>query len=144
MKDVSVINLIALGYAVLLALVSLIFFREYAVWAVLGSATVLFNHSQTIRLTKEKFNARKIGTHLVIRFVMYLVVIAFAYFDQQANGTSELIRVYIFLLLGFFSVKVGIFIYATPFFKSHRLKDDIDIVAIKEDDMDAWPSFRFF
>ncbi len=73
----------------------------------------------------------------MIRFVMYLVVIAFTYFDQKANGTSELIRVYIFLLLGFFSVKVGIFIYATPLFKAHRLKDDIDIIEIKEDDEDV-------
>lgn len=133
MKDVSVINLIALGYAVLLALVSLIFFRTYAVWAILGSATALFNHSQTIRLTKEKFDTRKLATHFIIRFVMYFVVIAFAYFDQRANGDSELIRVYIFLLLGIFSIKVGIFIYATPFFKKNRLKDDIDI---KEDEQD--------
>ncbi len=136
MKDVSVINLIALAYAVILALVSFIFFRTYAVWAVLGSATALFNHTQTIKLTKSKFDPKKIASHLVIRFVMYIVVIAFAYFDQRANETQELIRVYIFLLLGFFSIKVGIFIYATPFFKAHRLKDD-EYVPIKEEDEDV-------
>ena len=136
MKDVSVINLIALAYSLLLALITFIFFREYAVWAVLGSATALFNHTQTIRLTKEKFDPKKIATHLVIRFLMYIVVIAFTYFDQRANGTNELIRVYIFLLLGFFSIKIGIFIYATPFFKAHRLKNDVDIT-VKEDDEDV-------
>ena len=82
MKDVSVINLIALAYSLLLALITFIFFREYAVWAILGSATALFNHTQTIRLTKEKFDPKKIATHLVIRFLMYIVVIAFTYFDQ--------------------------------------------------------------
>ncbi len=135
MKDVSVINLIALGYSFLLALVSFIFFREYAIWAVLGSATALFNHSQTIRLTKLKFDPMKIAYHLVLRFVMYVIAIAYTYFDQRANGTDELIRVYIFLLLGFLSIKIGIFIFATPLFKKQRLKDD-SYIALKEYDDD--------
>jgi hypothetical protein len=126
MKDVSVINLIALGYAIILSLITFIFFREYAVWAVLGSATALFNHSQSIALTKMKFDAKKLATHLIVRFVMYGVVIAFAYFDQRENGTDELTKVFIFLLLGFLAIKVGIFIYATPPFKKNRLKDDSD------------------
>lgn len=124
MKDVSVINLIALGYAVVLALVTLIFFRTYVIWAVLGSATALFNHTQAIGLTRQKFDAKKYISQLALRFVMYIIVIGFAYFDQKANGTDELIRVYIFLLLGFVSIKVGIFMYMTPFFKKHRLKND--------------------
>ena len=133
MKDVSVINLIALGYSLCLALVSFIFFREYAVWAVLGSATALFNHSLTIRLTKQKFNPVKLAYHLVLRFVMYVIMIAFAYFDQRANGTDELTRVFIFLLLGFSSIRIGILIYATPPFKAHRLKDDTDNIVPYDD-----------
>jgi ABC-type phosphate transport system permease subunit len=135
MKDVSVINLIALAYSLLLALVIFIFFREYTVWAVLGSATALFNHSQTINLTKNKLDTRKLVNHLVLRFVMYTIVITFAYFDQRANGTDELTRVYIVLLLGLLSIKIGVFIYATPFFKAHRLKDD-EYVELKEYDDD--------
>ncbi|MFA7422271.1 MAG: hypothetical protein WCZ00_00900 [Acholeplasmataceae bacterium] len=135
MKDVSVINLIALGYAIVLGLVMFIFFRTYAIWAVLGSATALFNHSQTINLTKHKLDTKKLVNHLILRFVMYTIVIAFVYFDQRANGTSELTRSYIALLLGFFSIKVGVFIYATPLFKKHRLKDDV-YVPIREVDED--------
>lgn len=127
MKDVNVINLIAIGYSVILALVTLIFFKDYAVWAVLGSATALFNHTQAIRLTKQKFDGRKYIAQLALRFVMYIIVIGFAYFDQKANGTDELIRVYIFLLLGLVSIMIGVFIYGTPFFKKHRLKNDSKI-----------------
>lgn len=127
MKDVSVINLIALGYSVVLALVALIFFNTYAVWVVLGSATALFNHTQALRLMKQKFDGRKYISQLALRFVMYIVVIGFAYFDQKENGTDELTRVFIALLLGLLSIKIGVFIYATPLFKKHRLKDDIVI-----------------
>lgn len=134
MKDVSIINLIAIGYAVLLALFTLIFFRAYAVWAVLGSATALFNHTRAIALTKGKFDGKKYMAQLGIRFVMYFIVIGFAYFDQKANGTDELTKVFIFLLLGLVSVKIGVFIYATPFFRKQRLKNDIEIKGSDVDD----------
>lgn len=120
MKELSVINLIGLGYSVLLAIVTVIFFRDYWIWSVLGSAVALFNHSRSIALSKRKINYANVMSHIGLRYVMYLIVIAFAYFDQKDNGTTILINTYIFLLLGFVSIQIGIFIYHSPLFRKHR------------------------
>jgi hypothetical protein len=119
MKDVHVISIIGLIYAVILAVVTLIFFNEYdyPLWAVLGSAVALFNHSLMIQLTKSTFSTSKIVSHLVQRYVFYFIIILIVWLDTKALGTQVLINSYIFLLLGIFSVKVGIFIYHTPLIK---------------------------
>jgi hypothetical protein len=100
-----------------LSLVVLIFFNEFVIWAVLGSAVALFNHSQMIRVTKGKFATDRLVIHLVTRYMLYFIIIAYVWFETKALGTPYMIRSYIVLLLGISSVRVGIFIYHTPLFK---------------------------
>jgi hypothetical protein len=97
----------------------LIFFNEYdyPLWAVLGSAVALFNHSLMIQLTKSKFSASRLVSHLIQRYVFYFIIILIVWLDTKSLGTQILINSYIFLLLGIFSIKVGIFIYHTPLIK---------------------------
>ena len=84
MKEVHVISIIGLIYAVLLSLVTFIFFREYTLWAVLGSAVALFNHSLMIQATmKNKFSTQRYVFHLMQRYVFYLVIIAYTYFETK-------------------------------------------------------------
>ncbi len=118
MKEVHVISIIGLIYAVLLSLVTFIFFREYTLWAVLGSAVALFNHSLMIQATmKNKFSTQRYVFHLMQRYVFYLVIIAYTYFETKDIPGNHMIYSYIFLLLGIFSLKFGIFIYHTPLIK---------------------------
>jgi len=125
MKDVHVISLIALGYAIILSLVAFIFFNEYdyPLWAVLGSAVALFNHSLMIQVTKNMTTQRLI-THLVQRYVFYIIIIFYVYLQTKDLGTSVMINSYIFLLLGVFSIKVGILIYHSPLIKKPVIKKE--------------------
>lgn len=118
MKELHVISIIGFIYAVLLALVTLIFFKDYTVWAILGSATALFNHSLMVQATtKGKFSAQRYVFHMMLRYVFYLIIIAYTYFETKDVAGNHMIYAYIFLLLGIFSLKVGIFIYHTPLIK---------------------------
>ncbi|MDY0074260.1 MAG: hypothetical protein RBR75_00050 [Acholeplasmataceae bacterium] len=118
MKEVHVISIIGLIYAVLLALVTFIFFRTYTLWAVLGSATALFNHSLMIQATtKGKFSTQRYVFMLMLRYIFYLVIIAYTYFETKDIPGNHMIYAYVFLLLGIFSLKIGIFIYHTPLIK---------------------------
>ncbi|MCF7930251.1 MAG: hypothetical protein K9L02_01950 [Acholeplasmataceae bacterium] len=121
MRDVHKIALIGIVYAIVLSLVVLIFFTDYVLWAVLGSAVALLNHGQMIRLTdKNRFRTDRLVLHLVQRYVLYFIIIAFVWFDTKELGTPVMIRSYIVLLLGIFSLKVGVFIYWTPLFKKPK------------------------
>ncbi|MBE0701207.1 MAG: hypothetical protein IH571_05930 [Acholeplasmataceae bacterium] len=125
MRDVHKISLLALAYAFVLAIVSLIFFRDYWTWAVLGSAIALFNHSQMIVTTKGKYSAEKLILHIFQRYVLYVVVIAFAWFNTKDLGDSTIMQnTFIFLLLGFISVKIGAIVYATPLIKKTEDQED--------------------
>jgi len=117
MKDVHVISIIALIYSFILAIISLIFFKDYTTWAVLGSAVSMFNHSLMIQVTKN-FSQQKLVSHLVQRYVFYIIIIAIVYFDTRDLGNQMImIYSYIFLLLGIFAIKFSIFIYHLPFVK---------------------------
>lgn len=117
MREVHKISLIALGYAVVLSLVTYIFFKENVVWAMLGSLTAMFNHSQIIRVTKGRYTTQKLIAHLMTRYLMYVIIIAFVWFDTKGYDESVMKTAFIFLLLGFVSIKVGVLIYATPLIK---------------------------
>jgi hypothetical protein len=125
MKDVHVISLIALAYAIVLGTVSFIFFNnyDYPLWAILGSAVALFNHSLMISVTK-RLTTQRLVSHLVQRYVFYLIIIAYVYLETKALGTQIMIYSYIFLLLGIFSIKVGILIYHTPLIKKPKIEED--------------------
>ena len=125
MKDVYVISIIALIYSVILALVTLIFFNDYLLWAVLGSAVALFNHSLMIQVTKNKLTSYKLVTHLIQRYIFYIVIIAIVYFDTRTLGTQIMINSYIILLLGMISVKIGVLVYATPLIKKRKEEEVI-------------------
>lgn len=124
MKKMYKISIIAFIYSVILALVSYIFFKQYFLWAVLGSAVALFNNSLSIQILKRKVSAANVTTNIVTRFLMYLIVLAVVYFNTKEQGTNEMIYSYIFLLLGIFSLKIGIFIYHMPFIK--KVEEDKD------------------
>ncbi len=134
MRDVHKIALIGIAYAIVLSLVVLIFFNEYVLWAVLGSAVALLNHGQMIRLTdKSRFRTDRLVIHLVQRYLLYLIVIAFVWFDTKELGSNIMMYSYIVLLLGIFSVKVGIFIYWTPLFKKPK---EENIKPLEEEEKD--------
>ncbi len=118
MKDVHVISLIALAYSIILAVVAFVFFNEYdyPLWAVLGSAVALFNQSLMIQVSK-RLSTQRLVSHLIQRYVFYIVIIFYVYLQTKDLGTSIMINSYIFLLLGVFSIKVGILIYHTPLIK---------------------------
>jgi hypothetical protein len=125
MKDVHVISLLALAYSIILALVAFIFFDQYdyPLWAVLGSAVALFNHSLMIQVTK-KMTTQRLVSHLVQRYIFYFIIIFFVYLETKDLGSDIMINSYIFLLLGIFSIKVGIFIYHTPLIKKPTEKEE--------------------
>ncbi|MBU1143099.1 MAG: hypothetical protein KKH92_05555 [Firmicutes bacterium] len=120
MKDVYVISIIALIYSVILAIVTLIFFNDYLLWAILGSAVALFNHSLMIKVTKNTITSYKLVTHLIQRYVFYIVIIAIVFFDTKELGTQVMINSYIFLLLGIASIKFGAILYSTPLIKKPK------------------------
>lgn len=127
MKEIHKISFIAIGYAIILGIVSFIFYPDYAIWAVLGSLTALFNHSQIIRATKGKYTTQKIIMHLATRYVMYVIIIAFVFFDTKEYGQNVMQTAFIFLLLGFISVKIGAIIYSTPLIKkTDEMKGEIE------------------
>lgn len=135
MRDVHKIAIIGIVYAIVLSLVVLIFFNEYVIWAVLGSAVALLNHGQMIRLTdKKRFRTDRLVIHLVQRYLLYLIIIAFVWFETKELGTTTMIHSYIVLLLGIFSVKVGIFVYATPLFKKPKEESIKPLEEEEEDD----------
>jgi len=117
MKDVYVISIIALIYSVILAIVTLIFFNDYLLWAILGSAVALFNHSLMIKVTKNTITSYKLVSHLIQRYVFYIVIIAIVFFDTKELGTQIMINSYIFLLLGIACIKFGALLYASPLIK---------------------------
>jgi len=118
MKEVHVISIIGFIYAVVLTLITWLFFNDYTLWAMLGSATALFNHSLMIQVsTKGKFSTQKYVFHLMQRYVFYLILIAFVYLETKDLPGNAMIYSYVFMLLGIFSIKFGILIYHTPLIK---------------------------
>ncbi|MBN2268888.1 MAG: hypothetical protein V3569_02150 [Acholeplasmataceae bacterium] len=130
MKKMYTISIITFIYALILALVTFLFFREYLLWTVLGSAVALFNNSLATQSLKGKFTTQKVVTNLVTRYILYTVIVAIVYFDTKDLGTTTMIYSYVFLLLGIFSLKIGIFIYHTPLIKKEAegevMKDGTD------------------
>lgn len=120
MKELHVISLIGIVYGVLLTLVTYLFFREYAIWAALGSAVSLFNHSSMIHITKGELKTERMVLHIVQRFAIYLIVIVFLFFDTQGQPQDVMVNSYIFLLLGFIAVRIGVYIYHTPLIKKPK------------------------
>jgi len=123
MKEMYTISIIGLIYSVILALVTLIFFPDYLSWAVLGSATALFNHSLMIRFTKGKFNAQNYMFQLLIRYVFYLIIIVIVWLDTKDLPGNTMIYSYIFLILGISSVKIGVFVYHLPWIKKDKVEE---------------------
>lgn len=118
MKETQKISLIAIGYGIILSLVTWIFFSHYLLWAGLGVLTALFNHSQMIRTTKGKYTAQMLVLHIIQRYTMYTIIIAIAWFDtKDLADQSIMMYTFIFLMLGFIAVKVGAIIYSTPLIK---------------------------
>ena len=126
MKEVHVISIIGFIYAVILSLITLIFFPDYTLWAVLGATTALFNHSLMIQVTKGKFNPQRYVFHLVQRYVFYLIIVAFTYLETKDLPGNQMIYSFVFLLLGIFSLKIGILIYHTPLIKKPLVKEEND------------------
>jgi hypothetical protein len=121
MREVHVISIIALIYSILLALVTFIFFDAYLLWAILGSAVAMFNHSLMIQVTKKnKFNAQRLVAHLVQRYVFYLIILFYVYLQTKDLGRLHMIYSYVFMLLGIFSIKIGVLVYHMPFIKKPK------------------------
>ncbi len=120
MKDEHKISFIAIGYGVILTLLTFIFYEKYVTWALLGSLTAMFNHSQMLQVTKgETIQTYKLATHLVTRFTMYLIMIVIVFLQLRENQ-EEMITALIILLLGFSALKVSAIVYTLPFFKKQK------------------------
>lgn len=136
MRDVHVISLIGLIYAIILSIVTLIFFNthDYPLWAVLGAAVSLFNHSLMIQVTK-KFSTERLITHLVQRYVFYFIIMLYIFLETRNLETNIMINSYIFFLLGVFSTKIGVFIYHTPLIKKPEpIKEEVTEEEIEDED----------
>ena len=117
MKDEHKIAFIAIGYGIVLSVVTYIFYPDFVTWAMLGALTALFNHSQMLQITKgNHVKINQLATHLVTRFLLYVIMIVIAFF-QLRESQDALITAYIILLLGFSSIKISTWIYALPIFK---------------------------
>lgn len=117
MKDEHKIAFVAIGYGIVLSVVTYIFYPDFVTWALLGSLTALFNHSQMLQITKgNHVKINQLATHLVTRFLLYVIMIVIAFF-QLRESQDALITAYIILLLGFSSIKISTWIYALPIFK---------------------------
>ena len=117
MKDEHKIAFIAIGYGAVLTLITYIFYRDYTQWALLGALTALFNHSQMLHITKgNDVKVNQLATHLVTRFLLYVIIIVIAFFQLRDNQNA-LITAYIILLLGFSSIKISTWIFALPLFR---------------------------
>lgn len=117
MKDEHKIAFVAIGYGIVLSVVTYIFYPDFVTWALLGALTALFNHSQMLQITKgNHVKINQLATHLVTRFLLYVIMIVIAFF-QLRESQDALITAYIILLLGFSSIKISTWIYALPIFK---------------------------
>ena len=126
MKDEHKIAFVAIGYGVILSVVTYIVYPDFVTWAMLGALTALFNHSQMLQITKgNHVKINQLATHLVTRFLLYVIMIVIAFF-QLRESQDALITAYIILLLGFSSIKISTWIYALPIFKktSTETKDE--------------------
>jgi hypothetical protein len=117
MKEVHAISITALIYSIILALISLIFFPEYVTWAILGSATAMFNHSLMIQVTKGKYSAQRFVFHLFQRYLFYLLIIVIVWFQTKDAEGNTMIYSFIFLILGIISLKIAIYVNQLPFVK---------------------------
>jgi hypothetical protein len=116
-KDEHKIAFVAIGYGIVLSVVTYIFYPDFVTWAMLGALTALFNHSQMLQITKgNHVKINQLATHLVTRFLLYVIMIVIAFF-QLRESQDALITAYIILLLGFSSIKISTWIYALPIFK---------------------------
>ena len=120
MREVHAISVIGIIYVAILGIVSWIFFRDYVFWAVLGGAVSLFNHSTMIHATKKGLKVEKLALHLLQRYLFYIIIIVYAFFETQREPQDIMIRTYIFLLLGFMATKIGVYIYHTPLIKKPK------------------------
>lgn len=119
MRDVDAISVAGLLYAILLVAVTAIFFTDQLAWPALGAATALFNHGMMIRLTKRGFSQLKFVLIVIFRLFMYGIMMAFVFFDLRDLDINELIKSYVFLLLGFSTIRMGVFLHYLPFIKKH-------------------------
>jgi len=119
-KDEHKISFIAIGYGAILTLLTFIFYEQYVTWALLGSLTAMFNHSQMLQVTKgDQVNTYKLATHLVTRFAMYLIMIVIVYLQLRDNQ-QEMITALIIMMLGFSSLKVAALVFSLPIFKKQK------------------------
>ncbi len=85
---------------------------------------------------KEKFKTERLVTHLVTRYVLYIIIIAFVWLQTKELGTTIMIKSYIVLLLGIFSVKVGVFIYASPLIKKPKEEGPYNVIEDEKEEKD--------
>lgn len=119
MRDVDAISIAGIAYLIIVIAVTAIFFRPYLVWSALGGATALFNHSLMIRVNKNGFNTRKFMGMVFFRFVMYAIMCAFLYVNTIDQTLQVVIISYVFLFLGFSTIRAGVFLHLLPFIKHH-------------------------
>ncbi len=129
MRDVDAISLAGIAYAIIVTIVAAIFFRPYVTWPILGAATALFNHSLMIRITSNGFSVKKYMIIVVFRFLMYGIICTFLYVLIRDEALSVVITSYVFLFLGFSTIRVGILLHLLPFIHRHTVSYKEEVAA---------------
>lgn len=133
MKNIIVINYIAIIYSIIVGVISYIFFKEYSTWAILGAMTALFNYSLMVRFTKNTVTKELMYLLIAFRTFMYLIILGFMFFYLRTD-TNLLMYSYLFFLIGAVNTKIGVFIFHLPIPAFVKMR--ADEIKDKEDDQD--------
>jgi len=136
MKNIIVINYIAIVYTVVVGLIAYIFFKDFATWVILGAVTALFNHSLLVRFSKNKIHKDTMYLLIVFKYFIYLIMLGFMFFLLRED-TYLLMYSYIAFLVGAINLKIAIFIFHLPIPAFKKMREDEMIIKKEEDDHDG-------
>jgi len=127
MKNIIVINYLAIAYTIVVSLIAYLFFRDFATWTILGAMVALFNHSLLVRFSKNKVHKDTYILLIVLKYVFYLIVLGYMFF-QLREDSNLLMYSYIFFLVGALNIKMGIFMFHLPIPKFVEMRKDEEVV----------------
>ena len=123
MKNIIVINYIAIIYSIIVSAVAYIFFREYSTWTILGAVTTLFNYSLNVRFAKNKPSKDLLYILIAVKMFIYLIVLGFMFFLMQ-DDSNLLAFSYLFFIIGAINTKIAVFIFHLPIKAFVKMRED--------------------
>jgi len=125
MKNIAMISIIAFIYSAIVTAIAYIFFSDFAAWTLFGAAVSLFNHSLTVRFSKNKIT--KDVAYLLIGFkmLMYFIALGFMFYSLKENQ-DILMYSYLFFIVGAINIKLSIIIYHLPIKKFKQIRLEVE------------------